>query len=68
MATDLWGSLIKSGYRVVYGMQIDGIPYVFGARAMYAMDGTAVAAPSGYTVSHALVIREGMRVSVECDR
>lgn len=70
MATALWGSLIKSGYRVVYALQIDGIPYVFGARYMEAavIASPGCSPPTGYTLSNALVIRDGMRFGGECDR
>lgn len=66
--TAQWGDLIKSGYRVVYALQVDGIPYQFAAREMLTVEGVAPTVPSGFTMSYALIIREGMKISVEPDR
>jgi len=67
MTDTLWGSLIKSGYQEVYALEIDGIPRAFGAREMWTVAGGLV--PHGsLTTSYGLVIREGMRISVEPDR
>lgn len=67
MTDTLWGSLIKSGYQEVYALEIDGIPYAFGAREMWTTQGTVATHPTR-TMSYGLVIREGMRISVEPDR
>lgn len=63
----VWGDLIKAGYQVVYALEIDGIPYAFGAREMWTIDGV-VATHATLTMSYGLVIREGMRISIEADR
>lgn len=63
----IWGDLIKAGYQVVYALEIDGIPYAFGAREMWTTEGAAATHPT-LTMSYGLVIREGMRISVEPDR
>ena len=52
-----WASLIRSGYSVVYGVLIDGIPYMFGERKLYTVNGIEAASPSSdHTRSSALVI------------
>jgi len=70
MATSLWGSLIKSGYRVVYALQIDGIPYIFAAGEIRsAVTASAVDPPTGdYTISNSLIIRDGMKIGIAADR
>ena len=67
MTDTLWGSLIKSGYQEVYALEIDGIPRAFGAREMWTTAG-AEAEHASLAMSYGLVIREGMRISVEPDR
>lgn len=63
----IWGDLIKAGYQVVYALEIDGIPLGLGAREMWTTEGAVVTHPTR-TMSYGLVIREGMRISVEPDR
>lgn len=66
--TALWGSLVKSGYQVVYAVTIEGIPYCAGERELWTTRGLAATAPSGYTFSAALVLQEGVRFGQACNR
>lgn len=68
--SSLWGSLVKSGYGIVYALEVEGIPYLFTEREMWTTRGVA----AGYhnlddlTISHALVISEGDRYDQACNR
>lgn len=68
--SSLWGSLVKSGYHIVYGLEVEGIPYLFGERELWTTRGLVAASRNAddFTMSYALVIDEGVRFSVECDR
>lgn len=68
--SSLWGSLVKSGYQIVYGLEVDGIPYLFGERELWTTRGAAAASRNAddFTMSYSLVIDEGTAFSVECDR
>jgi hypothetical protein len=66
----LWGSLVNSGYQVVYALEVEGIPFIFAEREMWTTRGLAV----GYhnlddlTISYALAIMEGDRIDQACNR
>lgn len=66
----LWGSLVKSGYQVVYALEVEGIPFIFAEREMWTTRGLA----AGYhnlddlTISYALSIDEGDRYDQACNR
>ena len=68
--SSLWGSLVQSGYQVVYGLESEGIPYLFGEREMWTTRGAAASPRNAddFTMSYALVLDEGTAFSVECDR
>ncbi len=67
--TDDWEDLERSGYTVVYGVLIDGIPVSFGARKLLTVTGDEAQPPSSdYTQSNALVILPDMTISIEPDR
>ena len=67
--TSKWGSLVQSGYTVAYALEIDGIPYILGEREMWTTRGVETPAPDYQrAMSYGLLIREGMAISVECDR
>lgn len=67
--TEDWPSLVRSGYGTVFGVLIDGIPYSFGERKLYTVAGVEAYPPSNdYTRSAALMVSQGLSVSVEVDR
>lgn len=68
--TALWGSLIKSGYGVVYADTYDGIPFIFGERPLWTTRGLEAGRNNAddVTVSYSLVIAEGDHMSQECNR
>lgn len=68
--TSLWESLLKSGYREVYALQVEGIPYLFGERELYTIRGLAAGNPDAdtYTMSYALAVREGDHHDQACNR
>lgn len=68
--SSLWGSLVQSGYHVVYALEIEGIPYLFSERELWTTRGAAAGPRNAddFTVSYALVLDEGTTFSVECDR
>lgn len=67
--TSLWGSCVQSGFGIVYGLEIEGIPYLFGEREMWTVRGLEAGARSDeFTMSYALVLDEGTRFSCESDR
>lgn len=64
-----WSSLLRSGCRIVYGRLVEGIPYVWGERKLYTVKGVEAGMPStDYTLSTALMVRQGDGVSQEIDR
>lgn len=64
-----WGSLVQSGYQVVYALEVEGIPYLFGERELWTTRGAEASARSDdFTMSYALVLDEGVTFSVEADR
>lgn len=67
--TEDWASLLRSGYGVVFGALIDGIPASFGERQLYTVLGREAEAPSpAHTRSAALMITQGLATSCEPDR
>lgn len=60
--------LLKKGYRLVRAAQVEGIPNLFGERVMRTTAGGVAAPPAGYTMSHALAVREGLSYRQDADR
>lgn len=67
--TSDWASLLRSGYGIVRGALVDGIPVSFGERQLYTILGAEARAPSDfYTSSAALMVVQGLADSCEIDR